>query len=132
MANESPTAALSKLVNQLQKQRQEHLDAIAEIDAAFASLGMEAAGAGPRNGRRKAGRKIKRRGRGHFKQTAEDFVTGLLKKNKTMTTGQINKRWSQASRAGKADNTLSKMTREKKIKRKHIKGVMGSEYQLAA
>jgi hypothetical protein len=132
MANESSVAALGKLVKQLQTQRQEHLDTIAEIDAAFESLGMEAAGAGPRNGRRKAARKTKRKGRGRFKQTAEEFVTGLLSKNKTMTTGQINKRWSQVGRGGKADNTLSKMTREKKIKRKNIKGVMGSNYQLAA
>jgi len=132
MANESSVAALGKLVKKLQKQRQEHLDAIAEIDAAFETLGMDAADAGPRNGRRKAGRKIKRKGRGRFKQTAEDFVTGLLKKNKTMTTRQINKRWTQVGRGGNADNTLSKMTRAKSIKRKHIKGVMGSEYQLAA
>ena len=131
MPNESPTAALGKLVKQLQKQRQEHLDAIAEIDAAFASLGMEAAGAGPRNGRKKAGRKTNKRGPGRSRQTGEEFVTGLLKKNGTLTSGQINKRWSQAGRGSNADNTLSKLTREKKIKRTNIKGAMGSEYQLA-
>ena len=62
--------------------------------------------------------------------TGEELVMSLLKKNSTMTTGQINKRWNQAGRGGNADNTLSKMTREKKVKRSNIKGAMGSEYRL--
>jgi len=132
MAKATSAAALTKLVRELQDQRQGHVDAIAEIDEVFASFGVEPAGAGRRNGRKKAARKTKGRRRGRFKQTAEEFVTGLLKKNKTLTTRQVNKRWSQAGRGGNADNTLSKLTRDKKIKRRNIKGAMGSEYQLAA
>ena len=130
MANESPAAALTKMVQQLRNQRQEHLDAIAEIDAMFESLGTGLGNGNGRRGRKKATGKAKKRGR--KRQTAEEFVTGLLKKNKKMTTRQINKRWSQVGRGGNADNTLSKLTREKRVKRTKIKGAMGSEYQLAA
>ena len=130
MAKASPATALAKLVQDLQDQRQEYLDAIDEIDATFDSLGIKPGKATRRRGRKKAVRKKK--GRKRFNKTAEEFVTGLLKKTKTMTTGQVNRRWAQSGRGGNADNTLSNLTRKKKVKRKNIKGAMGSEYQLAA
>jgi hypothetical protein len=134
MAKSPAVATLAKLVKQLQAQRQEHLDAIAQIDAAFENLGMGEGAASPgrkkaKNGRRKT--TGKGRGRKKFKMTAEEMVYDLLKKNKTLTTGQINKQWTKAGRGGNADNTLSKMTREKRLKRTNIKGLMGSEYRLA-
>ena len=133
MAKSPSTAALTKLVKELQDQRQEHLAAIAEIDATFDSLGIDPDKAGRRRGRKKSARKTKngrKKGRGRSKRTGEQFITGLLTKNKMMTTSQINNRWVAAGRGGKADNTLSKMTRDKKVSRKNIKGAMGSEYQL--
>ena len=142
MAKSSPAATLAKLVQQLQAERQDHLDAIEEIDATFDALGIKPGKAGrrrrPKNGRRKgkaakkraSKKRAKKKGRKRFRTTGEDLVVSLLKKNKTMTTSQINKRWNQAGRGGNADNTLSKLTRDKKVKRTNIKGAMGSEYRL--
>ena len=153
MAKSSTAAALAKLVRQLQEQRQEHLDAVAEIEASFKELGISIAPAKRRRkkksskrGRPKASRKKvskkrvtkkrvtkKRASKKRFKVTAGEFITVLLKKNKKMTTKQINGKWKQAGRGGRnADNTLSKMTEEKKILRKKIKGGKGSEYRLPA
>ena len=148
MAKSSTAAALAKLVRQLQEQRQEHLDAVAEIEDSFKELGISIAPAKRRRkkksskrGRPKASRKKvskkrvtkKRASKKRFKVTAGEFITGLLKKNKKMTTKQINGKWKQAGRGGRnADNTLSKMTEEKKILRKKIKGGKGSEYRLPA
>ena len=138
MARSTPVATLAKLVQQLHAERQGHLDAIAEIDSSFDALGINSQNTGrgrrPKNGRRK-GTAAKKRGaatggRRRFKMTGEELVMSLLNKNTTMTTGQINKRWNQAGRGGNADNTLSKMTREKKGKRSNIKGAIGSEYRL--
>ena len=135
MAKSPEVATLAKLVKQLQAQRQEHLDAIDQIDSAFDDLGLEGASGNPGRKKAKNGRRTKgsgaKGGRRKFKMTAEEMVYQLLKKNKTMTTGQINKQWTKAGRGGNADNTLSKMTREKRVKRINIKGSMGSQYRLA-
>ena len=77
---------------------------------------------------RKVGKKKKRRS---FRQTADEFVLGLLKGGKKLTTGEMNSRWKQARRGGNADNTLSKLVSDKKLKREKTKGGKGSTYRLA-
>ena len=143
MAKSSPATELANLVRQLQAQRQEHLDAVAEIDASFEELGISIVPAKRRRkkksskrGRSKANRKKvskKRVSKKRFKVTAGEFITGLLKKNKKMTTKQINGKWKQAGRGGRnADNTLSRLTGRKIIVRTKVKGDKGSEYRLPA
>lgn len=73
----------------------------------------------------KAGRKNKK-----YAQTAEQFVLGLVK-GKGAITSDINKAWQAAGRTGRADNTLNKMLKSKKLKRTPLKGRKGSIYTTA-
>jgi DNA-binding transcriptional regulator YiaG len=69
--------------------------------------------------------------RGSYSQTAEDFITSLVKSRKATTTGDINMAWRKSGRPAKADNTLSKMVAAKTLKRVKVKGVRGSRYSVA-
>lgn len=71
-----------------------------------------------------------RRPRGQFKQTGEEFVLGLVKANKSLTSSQINAAWKKAGRGGNADNTLYLAVAARKLKRAKIKGERGSVYSL--
>jgi len=66
--------------------------------------------------------------RGTFKQTAAEFVLGLIKSKKATTSGAINMAWKKAGRGGNADNTLYKLVGEKTLKRVKIKDGRGSVY----
>lgn len=78
-------------------------------------------------GAKKAKKTVKRK---KYAVTAEQFVLGLVK-GKGTTTAAINKAWIDAGRTGRADNTLNKMLKAGKIKRKKIKGARGSQYSAA-
>jgi hypothetical protein len=120
----------------LNAERQGHLDAIAEIDAAFESLGLTPAKPKKRKGRRgrpkgsgkkKTAKKTKRR---KFKTTANELVLATVKKagKKGATGAEITKAWKAAKRPGDAYNTLGELTKSKKIKRQKVKGERGSRY----
>jgi len=66
--------------------------------------------------------------RGNYGQTAEEFITSLVKSLKATTTGDINAAWRKSGRPGKADNTLSLMVAGRRLKRVKTKGVRGSKY----
>ncbi len=133
---------LASLVRQLHTDRQGHVDAIAEIDATFESLGFTATTPKKRKrpgrprksakkfGKKKAGKRAKRR---NFKTTASELVLARVKKAgaKGATGAQITKAWKTAMRPGDAYNTLGELTKAKKIKRKKVKGERGSRYTLA-
>ena len=145
MAKATAASQLAKLVKQLQAERRDHAAAIAAIDASCAQLGITLGPAkrGPgrpkgsvrkpaaKPGPKPAAKAPKRRKRGTYKETAEQFVLGLLAGGKTLKTAQIVAKWRQTKRGGKADNTLSKLTAAKKVKRANIKGARGSQYTLA-
>ena len=138
----STTVALTRLIKQLLAEREQHVDAIAAIDQQFGEHGIATE---PRKRRKrtvkKAGRKKKvgkKRGQKKtakkktsrsYAQTADEFVLGLLKGGKSLTTAEINGKWKQAQRAGTADNTLTKLSKAKKLKK--VKGDRGSRYTLA-
>lgn len=149
MAKATAASQLAKLVKQLQAERQDHAAAIAAIDASCAQLGITLGPAKRGPGRPKGSvskpaaakpaakpaaakaKAPKRRKRGTYKETAEQFVLGLLAGGKTLKTAEIVAKWRQTKRGGKADNTLSKLTAAKKVKRTNIKGARGSQYTLA-
>ena len=68
--------------------------------------------------------------RGHYGQTAEEFIMSLVKSRKATMTGEINAAWKRSGRAGKADNTLSLMVAGRRLKRTKVKGVKGSKYSV--
>ena len=71
------------------------------------------------------------RRRGVFTETAAEMLASLLQKKRTMTSGEINAVWKKTGRLGNADNTLSLMTKARKLKRAKLKGERGSAYRLA-
>ena len=72
-----------------------------------------------------------RRQGGRFDQTAEEFVAALVKSGKATTSTQINTAWKSTGRGGKADNTLSRMYKTKKLIRTKLKDERGSSYRVA-
>ena len=136
----SPTRSdLAKLMGELLAERKEHVDAVASIDRTLGQLGIspraKVRGAGRRKAgapKKKAAKKGRARGkRGTYKKTAEEFVLSLLGGGKKLTTAQIGAKWRQAKRGGKPDNALTKLVKEKKVKRQNIKGARGSDYRRA-
>jgi hypothetical protein len=137
MARQSAADTIAAALADLRAQRQGHLDALAKIDAIFAKYGISATPATRRG--RKPGRPAgvskavapkKRRQRGHFDQTAEEFVLGLVK-GKTLTTAEVNTAWTKAGRGATANTTLSKLVHAKKLKKSKVKGGRGSNYSVA-
>ncbi len=130
---------LQALIRRLQVQRQGHLNAIADIDAAFASLGIKPPKrrgrprgakkkAAKKKGKRKVAKKVRRRKK--FKTTANELVLGVIKKAgaKGVTGAEISKAWRSAGWPGDAYNTLNELGKAKKFKRKPLKGKRGSLY----
>lgn len=132
----NPASELARLVSQLMAERKQHAEALAQIDATFASLGISPKA---RPGRKPAAlaaltapaapKKGKRRGRrGKFAQTGEQFILSLLAGGKKLSTAELNKEWIASGRKGRADIALGKMVKEKKINRAKVKGERGSVY----
>jgi hypothetical protein len=138
--SKTAVAELESLVRNLHAERSKHFDAIAEIDAAFESLGLTAAkpkrrpgrpkGSGTKIGKTKTGKRAKRR---KFKTTANELVLATVKKAgaKGATGAEVTKAWKAAKRPGDAYNSLSTLTKAKKLKRLNVKGERGSRYTLA-
>lgn len=64
-------------------------------------------------------------------QIAEELVLSLVKSRKATTSSQINAAWKKAGRPGLANNTLSRMVKERKLKRTKLKDERGSKYSVA-
>lgn len=72
----------------------------------------------------------RRRSRGSYETTGDDSVLAFIKANKSPTTKDIKAHWASEGRGGTADNVLSKLYREHKIKRLPLPGERGSRYAL--
>jgi hypothetical protein len=134
----SPVVSLDRILDKLTKQWHEHRDALAKIEVVFRKYGINATQAVPATSHAQpaaekaiapAGKK--RRKRGTFAQTADEFILGLLSGGKSLSTAEINAEWRQAGRKNKADINLSKLTKEKKLKRTPVKDGRGSKYTVA-
>lgn len=134
---------LAGLISDLQSQRQDHVNAVAEIDAVFEKYGIHP----PKQQRRgrkpgprattaqpkRAGRREGRRKRGTFEKTGVETVLEFIKTKGTKgaTSTEINQQWKSEGRGATADTTLSQLTKQKKLKRVKLKGMKGSRYTLA-
>ena len=141
MPRSDVTAQFAKMMDKLLTQRKKHLAIIAknsakvaEIEGLFEQFGvtLEAPKPAAKVGRpaKKMKKATGRLQRGHFDQTAAEFVLELLK-GKSLTTKEINAAWATTGRGGRADNTLMVLTKAKKIKRQKVKGGAGSQYSVA-
>jgi hypothetical protein len=136
MPNKSQSVGLAQRIQSLLDSRQAHINALAQIDQTLehvsvallpGRVGRSAATSGA------AGPMKRRRGkRNAFAMTAESLILSLVKEKKNPTTKEINAAWKKAGRGGTADNTLTKLTKEKKLKRTPLgAGIRGSRYSLA-
>jgi hypothetical protein len=149
---------LGSLITRLQAQRQEHVQALAEIDAVFGRLGIQAQAA-KRRGRppkaqaavaasidapaapkaQAADRMIgaplapKTRGkrkRRKFSTSGTEAILAFVKDGgaKGRTSDEINKQWKQEGRSGNAYVQIGQLTKAKKLKKEDLKGQRGSRY----
>jgi len=84
----------------------------------------------PKAGAKKASSPKASRKKKQYSQTAEQFILGQVKGTGAITS-DINKAWQAAGRTGRADKTLNKMLKSKKLKRTPLKGRKGSIYTTA-
>lgn len=145
-------AALPGTIQKLLSDRQMHLDALAAIDDTLAKVGSAlgaSGGVGPRRGRppknttaapagaspapsASSGGGKKRRKRGKFSVSGDESILTFLQAQKDATTSDIAKHWASEGRGGKPDNALSKLVKEKKLKRTPLgEGIRGSTYAVA-
>jgi hypothetical protein len=138
--------SIANVLGKARAQRKEYVAKIAklqakvdDIDASLRAGGMDfgAPSAGPKPARktrgrpRKAGRGGGRRSRGQFTVTGEDSVIAFIKKHGNPTTAEVNKHWKSEGRGGLANNTLTRLTQQKQLKRVKEEGVRGSRYTVA-
>jgi hypothetical protein len=65
-----------------------------------------------------------------FAISAEASVLAFVKLHKNPKTKDVKKHWADEGRGGTADNALSKLVKEKKLKRIPLQGEPGSKYAL--
>ena len=73
----------------------------------------------------------KARRRRRFAISGEESVLAFVKDQRKPTSQEIERQWKAEGRKGRAAKVLSKLTREKKLKRTPLKGQRGSRYALA-
>ena len=143
--SESIADQLATLIAKLQTQRQQHQDAIANIDATFEQFGIVAGPAKKRRGRpRKTTKAAKpvmpmaaakpakpaRGKRSKFPVSGLDSVLAFVRKagKKGATGAEIIKHWKSDGRSGNGYKTLGELVKAKKLKREKIEGAQGSRY----
>ncbi len=95
------------MIAKLRADHQHHVDALSTIQSVFNELAISPDG-----------------------ENAETFVLGLLN-GKTLTTAQVNEAWKKAGRGGIANNALTNLAKQKKMRRSAVKGERGSKYSFA-
>jgi len=134
MPTSSETARqIDQLVTTLQRERRQHEQAVAKIDATFDRLGIKAgAAAGQPSAEAPAKRPAKGRSRRtRYARTAEQFILDLLGRGRKLSSAAINEAWRKAGRGGGAANTLTKLVQDGKLVREKIAGSRGSSYRKA-
>jgi hypothetical protein len=129
--NTTPDLIASR-IQQLLSDRQEHVEALAAIDATLAKVGVVLNGktAPHRAAVTSTPAKGRRRPRRRFSISGEESVLGLIKKQGGATTNEVKFHWKAEGRGGTADNMLTKLVKEKKLKRTPLKDQRGSRYTL--
>jgi hypothetical protein len=131
-------------VRMLLDQRDRHVEAIASIDhtltkvnsalgtnGAVAPAPARKASPAPAVKASKAAAPAKRRTRRRFAVSGAESILAFVKAKKNPTTQEIKKNWTSEGRGTGADNTLSLLAKEKKLKRTPLgKGIRGSRFTL--
>ena len=134
MARSTDARVLSKMIAGLRAQRADLVDRLARIDFTFNELGITSDGPSRKPGRKagKPGPKPgRRRKRGSFAVSGDTSVLNFVKRHGKPNAAEVNKHWQSEGRGGKADNTLSRLVKQKQLKRVEVKGERGSRYTAA-
>ena len=143
MAKTNTAEEVAQRIQQLIEQRQEHADAIARIDSTLERVGTALTNGVARRGRRPTShstiipaepptrKRSRRRRRRKFATSAEESILAFVKEHKNPTTQDLKKLWANEGRGGTADNALSKLVKEKRLKRTPLEGQRGSRFALA-
>jgi hypothetical protein len=125
-------------IEQLLHDRQEHQEAVTRIDQMLERVG-HALGTKP-PGRPRGGNhslateppvRTRRRRRGKFAVSGDESIIAFIKERKNPTTKDLTKHWASEGRGGTAANALSRLVKEKKLRRTPLEGERGSRYSLA-
>ena len=134
-------SAITNLPDRVQAlidERQRHTDAISGIDKILAGIAASLGIATPRKPERPPGipsattaaKPKRRRTRRNYGTTGDESVLAFIKQNRNATTSEVKAHWASEDRRGTADNVLSKLFREGKVKRKALgKGIRGSRWR---
>mgnify|MGYP001186252358 CR=1 FL=1 len=124
---------LKSLIARLQADRQAHVDAIAQIDQTFSTLGIQAQVQAKRRGRPR-GASItttkQRHPRQKFRTTGNESILTFVKAGgpKGVTGAQILRHWKTEGRGVGCYNLMGKLIKANMIKRNKLKGERGSIY----
>ncbi|MCE9592358.1 MAG: hypothetical protein K8S99_17775 [Planctomycetes bacterium] len=135
MARHPAVSTIASILHKLRVEWHSVVSRLGEINATFADLGIpheppHRSGRRPGRPQGSTGKAGRRRKRGTFAQTADEFVLGLLK-GKKMTSREVNRAWKAAGRAGVSNSTLTKLAKAKKLVRRKTKGERGGTYSAA-
>ncbi len=120
---------LMDLVKKLQAERAEYEKKIAEIDSVLEPMGLSPASRGkpgPKKGSKNTRKKSGRKKRGTFAKTAEESIYDYVKANPNATSADVNQHWTDEGRGGRADNTITRLVKDGRLKRTPLKGKRGS------
>lgn len=134
----SPTD-ITRRIQQLQEERQQHEEAISLIDQTLAGVGAVLGNGSIARGAQSkpasapaetAPRRGRKRRRGKFEVTGEQSVLSFVKSERNPTSREIEEHWKSEGRGGPAAIMLSKLVKEDKLKRTPLEGQRGSRYSL--
>ena len=125
-------------IEQLLRERQEHQEAVTRIDQMLERVGHALGTKLPRRPRGgnhlpevKPPMQTRHRRRKKFAVSGDESIIAFVKERKNPTTKDLTKHWSSEGRGGTAANALSRLVKEKKLKRTPLEGQRGSRYSLA-
>jgi hypothetical protein len=141
------SADLASRVQSLMELRQQHAAQISKIDETLAQINalLGSNGTARRRGRPPknpmaaaapaidpaAGEPRRRRKRRTFAVSGDESILEFVRSQKNPTTQEIKAHWNSEGRGGTADNALSKLVKDKKLKRTPLgEGIRGSRYAL--
>ena len=135
------TVGLPQRIQKLLEDRAQHAEAIVALDKLLNGIGaVLGGGAKPAKAPAKTASAPapaampakKKRIRRTFAVSGEQSILNFIKSNKNPTSQEIEKQWKSEGRSFVAANLLSKLVKEKRLKRTPLgKGIRGSRYSLA-
>ena len=135
---------LAGRIQQLQVDRQRHLDAMAAIDRVLDQIGA-ALQVAPKPAGRESTASVARnddgvvrrevppqpRRRGRFDKTGIDSVLDFIRERGNPTTAEINAHWHAEGRKGTANVTILKLLQDRSVRREQDPAIRGSRYLAA-